>query len=364
MKIRSDIRYPIYTKIYFLQMETKTSRRATLTLESVDSVNLDDNEDIEYEEPTLEDNLDAEGVPDFEHDQEAISTSCPSTCTDSIYGQPVSAAQAAQLCPAGEGGLIYHAHLVSDTWTHPKDCTAEGKIKPRRATLPVRAKDFFSSLVQTQDGRWIFSGVLNGWPGLNCLEVRSITCVGKRKTWLGKKKVVRFWDAPPLNTMLDDEDDMYSGFGASDEIIYRDPPSFPNGIKSVRVTLRGAPWTAKGYSPTAPGCVWWFESVRGQLGPRLSHGEDMVTNTNDQNNIPTCTTVHHFAHRYARPGKKGHETQKQKLTYHGAILLEWNHGKYCTVVELATLNGVGGRSGKANWHHDKLEPLTELYKAM
>ena len=57
------------------------------------------------------------------------------TCTDSIYGQPVSAAQAAQLCPAGEGGLIYHAHLVSDTWTHPKDCTAEGKIKPRRATI-------------------------------------------------------------------------------------------------------------------------------------------------------------------------------------------------------------------------------------
>ena len=55
---------------------------------------------------------------------------------------------------------------------------------------------------------------------------------------------------------------------------------------------------------------------------------------------------------------------KQKLTYHGAILLEWDHGKYMTVVELATLYGVGGRKGKVNWHHDKPEPVTALYRAM
>ena len=31
-------------------------------------------------------------------------------------------------------------------------------------------------------------------------------------------------------------------------------------------------------------------------------------------------------------------------------------GEHCTVVELATYNGVGGRHGKANWYHDKLDP--------
>jgi hypothetical protein len=50
--------------------------------------------------------------------------------------------------------------------------------------------------------------------------------------------------------------------------------------------------------------------------------------------------------------------------YHGAILLEWSHGQYCTVVELATLNGVGGRWGRANWYADKLADSPELYRAM
>ena len=52
------------------------------------------------------------------------------------------------------------------------------------------------------------------------------------------------------------------------------------------------------------------------------------------------------------------------MTYHSAILLEWDHGKFCTVVELATLHGVGGRYGKVNWYHDKLEKCTSLYRAM
>lgn len=58
---------------------------------------------------------------------------------------------------------------------HPPS-PADGTIRPRRPLPLVRSDDFFSSLVQTEDGRWIFSGVLNGWPGLNCLELLSITC--------------------------------------------------------------------------------------------------------------------------------------------------------------------------------------------
>ena len=55
--------------------------------------------------------------------------------------------------------------------------------------------------------------------------------------------------------------------------------------------------------------------------------------------MPICTNIHLFSHRYAR-GKKT-ETNKDLLTYHSACLLEWDHGQFCTLVELATLNGVG-----------------------
>eukprot|EP00037_Helgoeca_nana_P015805 m.148064 g.148064 ORF g.148064 m.148064 type:complete len:542 (+) comp23189_c0_seq1:99-1724(+) len=273
----------------------------------------------------------------------------------SVYGQPESPERAAELCPPGDEGLVYHAQLVPDDWTHPEHCTTGGQIKPRRAVLPVREKDFFASLVQTADGRWLFSGVLNGWPALTCLEVKSITCIARlglrAMVGLEKLQVVRFWDATNPEQR-----------GVA--------PSFPQGLRSVRVTLRAPHWTTRGWSATSPGNCWWFESRRAE-GPRLSHGEGMITNLKSDVAAgrfgglePVCTHVHHFSHRYARPGIGGRETSKQSVTYHGAILLEWSHGQYCTVVELATLNGVGGRWGRANWYADKLADSPELYRAM
>ena len=70
-----------------------------------------------------------------------------------------------------------------------------------------------------------------------------------------------------------------------------------------------------------------------------------------------------FAHRYALGAGRA-EFTKDTVKYHGAILLEWDHGAFCSVVELATLNGVGGRKGKANWHRDKLQEVPELYAYM
>jgi hypothetical protein len=338
--------------------ETKTPTTAVVrrrTLETVESAHLDDEDDVEYLlEDDINESRDTEQEPDYDpnystrikcHDSSGSSskrtadeTFGTSTFTGSVYGQPVSSSEATRLCPpptaddvTSEGGFIYHAHLVSDEWAHPKDTDEDGTIKPRRPSLPVRQKDFFSSLVQTEDGRWLFSGVLNGWPGLTLLEVRSITCLANRSKWLGGAKIVRFWDASRKD---------------------KQPPSFPKGPKSVRVTLRAPSYTSSGWTKESKGFVWWYESRRNfSGGSRLSHGEDMITNiTMDVEHynwaMPIATTIHHFAHRYARPGKHGYETNKQKLTYHGAILLEWSHGMYCTVVELATLNGVGGRRMK------------------
>lgn len=54
---------------------------------------------------------------------------------------------------------------------------------------------------------------------------------------------------------------------------------------------------------------------------------------------------------------------RSQLTYHSIVLLEWEHGQFCTVVEGAFLNGIGGYKGRSNWYHDKDEPITALYKA-
>eukprot|EP00941_MAST-03F_sp_MAST-3F-sp1_P002280 g2280.t1 len=316
-----------------------------LRLEVVDSIDLSGVDvDLEFCDH-LEEDIDGEGLPSIDLDlkrprvgSEVVVGTSESLV--SVYGRPKNPEECAKLCPPQPGGLVYHSQLVTEGWVHEKHTTQNGTIKPRRAILPVHEKDFFSSLVKTEDNRWIFSGVLNGWPALTCLELISITCIAKRKTWLGRKKIIRFWS---------------KGKGR---------PTFPVGPKSVRATLRAPYWTAQGWSQGSKGNVWWYESRR-EI-PRFTYGQSIVKNfqLDEKENETFATHVHMFSHRYARPGKNGYETTKQKLTYHGAILLEWNHQKYCTVVELATLNGVGGRKGKSNWYDDKLEESTELYRAM
>jgi len=66
-----------------------------------------------------------------------------------------------------------------------------------------------------------------------------------------------------------------------------------------------------------------------------------------------------ISHRYA----VAKATTMDKLTYHSIALLEWAHGEYCTIVEGAYLNGIGGYKGRSNWYPDKDEPVTGLYKS-
>lgn len=216
----------------------------------------------------------------------------------SKYGEPRSPGVVAELLPPGGGGLVWHASLVSDDWQNPKDVSPTGEVKPRRPTLPVRASDFFASLVLTPDGRWIFDGVLNGWPGLDVLELVSITVKVRPK--LGPARIKRVWDAAGTAGVK---------------------PRYPSKFKSVRVTLRAAPWTSVGWAAGVPGHVWWFFAT--QPSPRLAHGEGMLAAAREQAAAtgeaePLATNVHIFAHRYA----KRVESQKDKLTYHAAILLE------------------------------------------
>ncbi|KAH8048895.1 hypothetical protein JL720_15746 [Aureococcus anophagefferens] len=69
-------------------------------------------------------------------------------------------------------------------------------------------------------------------------------------------------------------------------------------------------------------------------------GRAMVAAANDAR----ATRCHLFAHRYS----KARESAKDVLTYHAAVLLEWDDGT-ATVCELAWLHGLGGYGGRCNW---------------
>lgn len=143
-------------------------------------------------------------------------------CTLSSYGgaSALNEMELKELIgPNEEGGLVWTAQLVS----------AGTSIKPRRGMpFPVYAYDFLSSVkrigtpsvevhagagyddlwdpysrqesreLKPEEARWVFKGVLNGWPGLTLMEVRKVrvedhgnnllkkmmsTATGKRKIW-------------------------------------------------------------------------------------------------------------------------------------------------------------------------------------
>jgi hypothetical protein len=130
----------------------------------------------------------------------------------------------------------------------------------------------------------------------------------------------------------------------------------PDDTRTYRVTLESPDFMKRGWSKSSPGFVWWYRSHRN----RVLHGYEALESLS--RNVK-ATRAHLFAHRYSRGKKK--ETPKHRITWHAAVLLEWDHGKFCTVVELATLNGIGGRLGRSNWYPDKFnKPKTKLFEDM
>jgi len=83
----------------------------------------------------------------------------------------------------------------------------------------------------------------------------------------------------------------------------------------------------------------------------------------EQKAMPLATSATMFVHRYAL-GIGKQETTKDLMTYHQAILLEWDHGEHCTVLELAILNAVSGWRCRSNWSEDRDEASPALAKCM
>ena len=281
----------------------------------------------------------------------------PALCKESKYKDPLSEENIREIMKVPKnqdesGGLIWNANIVPDDFDETfkkngklKMCGKNnydennGCIKPRRGNLLVTNSNFFGSIVKCTDGddfddfelyakppRWVFSGVLCGWPGLSTLEVRKIEY--KRALSVNWKT---HWDADENSAVKD--------------------PSFPEtmGVTEVRAVLRAPGWSQIGWSKESPGYLFWFENGAGET-PTMTYGTDIVRkfeNDRIKNDQPSkCVRIHMVSHRYAT----GNSRQiRDRLTYHSFGLLEWDHGEYCTVVEVGYRGGIGGYLGRANW---------------
>ncbi|KAL7523912.1 LOW QUALITY PROTEIN: hypothetical protein ACHAWF_002036 [Thalassiosira exigua] len=85
---------------------------------------------------------------------------------------------------------------------------------------------------------------------------------------------------------------------------------------------------------------------------------DLFSRGSDGDALNTRASM--ISHRYSTGGRP--ERAKEALTYHSIVLLEWDHRKYSTVVEIGYLHGVGGCRGKSNWYDDRDAPAgSRLY---
>lgn len=252
---------------------------------------------------------------------------------DQWYGKPLSPENALDQFPPSpsSNGLRWKSEVLPAIWYNEKtgklrqslqkrdfDVT-NSRIKPHRKTLPLTHDELLSSLTQTPCGRYIFHGKLNGWPSLTVLEL--IAVERKRPLLLSKAQYTPHWTP---------EDGAVPEF--EDSIIYR-------------ATFSAPAWTSIGWSEASPGYCYWFEATQ-QPTPRFSYGTNMLHTVSDA--LDRVSHVHMISHRYA----VRIESPRDKITYHSVVLLEWEHGEYCTVVEGAYLNGMGGYKCKSNWYED------------
>eukprot|EP00924_Labyrinthula_sp_SR-Ha-C_P015707 snap_masked-scaffold_4-processed-gene-7.36-mRNA-1 protein AED:1.00 eAED:1.00 QI:0/0/0/0/1/1/2/0/580 len=266
--------------------------------------------------------------------------------TPPAYGRPVDEQLAEHLTEELSGGLIYHAKIYRTGFFHPSVCikTPGGKreheLKKKRPVPIVYEEDFFNSLTQV-DGAWIFQGKLNGWPGLKNLELISLDYWYSKK--VGPKTVALSKNIWNLNS--------------SDAPKYPTPGYifFTGKPGSIRAKLRAPSYTDLGYDKGNKGFCWWYRGAEDAtpVADKFIYGEksiETIRKEAEESGKPVMKAVkaHFYGHRYV----KKRETPKDMFVYHTGVVLEWDHGKYCTNVELAYLYGITGFSGRSNWLAD------------
>lgn len=178
----------------------------------------------------------------------ASPTQLTSLQSEAVYGKLLSEEEAAAVVPPGEDGLVRHAIVIPDGFcTHGKLIgglnkrdydLANGAIKPRRATLPVTHTELLSSLTKIEgpEGpRYIFNGVLNGWPSLRNFELIQL----EKKRSLGP--------ITPPDYMNKIQQTWCHYWSANKEGKDGISPAIKDKNKIFRAKLRGAPWSSVGW---------------------------------------------------------------------------------------------------------------------
>jgi hypothetical protein len=170
-----------------------------------------------------------------------------SQITESFYGHPLSVQEATKLMPSGGDGLLRHATVIPDDYFHQgklmrglnkRDFLDNGEIKSRRPSLPITMTQLLSSLTKI-DGpegpRYIFNGVLNGWPSLCVFELIAL----EKKRTLGPL-------APPdyMHSSRLTWSHYWSAHKEGKEGI---SPAIKDKSRVYQAKLRSPPWSSLGW---------------------------------------------------------------------------------------------------------------------
>lgn len=238
--------------------------------------------------------------------------------------------------PGGKPGLTWDIYVLGSKCKDER-FVQKGKLKLRQPIPVIRAKEFFKSLVQTpKTNSWVFSGVLNGWDALSLVEVLQIEQFTNSKAETSKK--VELWK------VASDDRATTVVWQSGDEAA---PKYEGKHTDFMKVTVRAPAYTSVGYSLNNPGSVFYASST-GSSKLRVAHGARIMGAIDTQygNQPPVAVAVHHLVHRYVR---KKPETEIQKHIYHSGCFVEFDHGKFGMVFELAFKYGIGGYDGQSNW---------------
>lgn len=245
------------------------------------------------------------------------------------------------LPPLVDPRLIWKVVLLSDTKPDKKFCDDQGNVKPRRAKPVAKVSDFLNGLTKVGDA-YVHEAELNGWPALTGFTLAAILCQERHLGVTIQKPIWKADSGKPLPKASDIPTVACAQLVA--------PPGFNNGWASGN-----------------PGFVFWYNQAC--LDSRLSEnrvlfGESMVDILCKEEikagELVRAHTIHAFAHRYPMEV----ETMRDRQTIHTGILIEWDHGKHTSVLELAWRNGVGGYNARANYYEDKNAKETALCRAM
>ena len=190
-----------------------------------------------------------EGSLSVQSKSQASTKNISSMASDSDYGRPLSEQAAAAIVPPGNDGMIRYAIVIPDVFCVDGKLTVGGlnkrdfdltkeSIKPRRASLPLTRTDLLSSLTKTDgpDGpRYIFNGVLNGWPSLRNFELVEL----EKKRSLGP--------LTPPDYMNNVRHAWTHYWSAENEGAAGISPEIEDESKIYRAKLRGAPWSSIGW---------------------------------------------------------------------------------------------------------------------